>query len=99
MIEFLTLSGILTAKRVPDTKLSDSSNSQNGGSSPDSFLIELDFPTVPIMEYDGAAEVSTISRSLNGASLDEIHKTTTADDLLVRIPFFCHCIDITLSLF
>ncbi|KAI3449614.1 hypothetical protein Pfo_006279 [Paulownia fortunei] len=84
MIEFLTLSGILTAKRVPDTKVSDSSNSLNGNE-PDSFLIELDFPVVPITGYDGAAEVSTISKSLNGASVNEIQKTT-GDDLLVVLP-------------
>ncbi|XP_057800833.1 uncharacterized protein LOC131016210 [Salvia miltiorrhiza] len=83
-IEFSTLSGILTAKRVADTKLSDSSISVNGNT-PNDFLIELDFPVVPIEEYDGdgAAEISTICKSINIASVDEIHKTTTSDDLLV----------------
>ncbi|KAK6164709.1 hypothetical protein DH2020_001573 [Rehmannia glutinosa] len=85
MIEFSTLSGILTAKRVPDTKVSDSSNSPNGNS-PDSFLIELDFPVAPIIEYDAPAEVSAISKSLNDASLVEIKRTTTEDDLLVVLP-------------
>ncbi|PIN22801.1 putative PhzC/PhzF-type epimerase [Handroanthus impetiginosus] len=84
-IQFSTLSGILTAKRVPDTKLSDTSISQNSNA-PAYFLIELDFPVVPIMEYDAAAEVSTISKSLSGASVNEIHKTTTEDDLLVVLP-------------
>ncbi|KAL8054992.1 hypothetical protein ABFX02_04G027200 [Erythranthe guttata] len=84
-IEFLTLSGVLTAKRVVDSKPSDSSNSCNGNA-PESFLIELDFPVLPIMEYNGAsdAEVAIISKSLNGASFNEIQ--TTGDDLLVVLP-------------
>ncbi|KAL3641873.1 hypothetical protein CASFOL_012688 [Castilleja foliolosa] len=53
-IKFMTLSGILTAKRVPD--------SSNGNAS-DSFLIELNFPVDPLMEYNGAADVSTVSKS------------------------------------
>ncbi|KAL7151372.1 hypothetical protein ABFS83_04G026200 [Erythranthe nasuta] len=77
-IEFLTLSGILTAKRVVDSN----------GNATESFLIELDFPVLPIMEYNGAsdADVAIISKSLNGASFNEIHKTTTGDDLLVVLP-------------
>ncbi|KAL3625107.1 hypothetical protein CASFOL_031775 [Castilleja foliolosa] len=75
-IEFMTLSGILTAKRVPD--------SSNGNAS-DSFLIELNFPIDPLMEYNGAADVSTDSKSLNGASVKEILKTT-GNDLLVVLP-------------
>lgn len=85
-IEFSTLSGTLTAKRVPNAKSSDSSYSDNG-STPNDFLIELDFPVVPINEYNGAAEIPTICKSINVASVDEIHVTTTSDDLLVRIPF------------
>ncbi|KAL0435762.1 UNVERIFIED_CONTAM: putative isomerase [Sesamum radiatum] len=84
-IEFLTLSGILTAKRVPETKVLDLPNSLNGNA-PDSFLIELDFPAVPVTEYDGTGEVSAISRSLGGAPVNEIHKTTTDGDLIVVLP-------------
>ncbi|KAL3644858.1 hypothetical protein CASFOL_010038 [Castilleja foliolosa] len=82
-IEFLTLSGILTAKRVPDSKVLDSPDSQNGNAS-DSFCIELDFPVVPVMEYNGASEVSAISESLslNSTFVNEILKTS-GDDLLV----------------
>lgn len=95
-IEFSTLSGTLTAKRVPVTKLSDSSTPENGNT-PSGFLIELDFPVVPIEEYDAAADISTICKSINVSSVDEIHKTTTEDDLFVRIPFhlyigiYCFC--------
>ncbi|KAL0459552.1 UNVERIFIED_CONTAM: putative isomerase [Sesamum latifolium] len=84
-IEFLTLSGILTAKRVPATKVLDLPNSLNGNAH-ESFLIELDFPVVPVTEYDGTGEVSAISKSLGGASVTEIHKSTTADDLIVVLP-------------
>lgn len=85
-IEFSTLSGILTAKRVPQTKLSDSSISENGGM-PNGFFIELDFPVVPLYEYAAAdAEILSICKSINVASLDEVHKTTTTDDFLVRVP-------------
>ncbi|KAL3827923.1 hypothetical protein ACJIZ3_016725 [Penstemon smallii] len=79
-IEFSTLSGILTAKRVPETKGSPN------GNVPESFLIELDFPVVPITTYDSSAEVSAISNSLNGASVIEIQKTTPGDDIFVVLP-------------
>ncbi|GFP97837.1 uncharacterized isomerase bh0283 [Phtheirospermum japonicum] len=74
-IEFLTLSGILTAKRVPN------------GNASDSIFIELDFPVVPVLEYNGALEVSAISESLslNSAFVNEILKTS-GDDLLVVLP-------------
>lgn len=83
VIEFSTLSGILTAKRIPDIKVSDSSHFQNGDASK-TWLIELNFPVVPVMEYDYATDVSAISKSLNGASVMEIKKTST--DLLVVLP-------------
>ncbi|XP_073140128.1 uncharacterized protein [Henckelia pumila] len=85
VIEFSTLSGILTAKKVPETEALDPSNLQNGNAR-ESFLIELDFPVVPSLKFDGADEVSTISKSLSGASVVEIHQTTTSEDLVVELP-------------
>ncbi|KAL1812224.1 hypothetical protein ACET3Z_022289 [Daucus carota] len=81
VIEFITLSGVLTARRVSLPKLSVLSHltSDDAG---DDFCIELDFPVVPLVEYN-SAEVSIISQSLNGASIVDIKKTTTEDDLLV----------------
>ncbi|XP_051141758.1 uncharacterized protein LOC127258802 isoform X2 [Andrographis paniculata] len=77
-IEFTTLSGILTAKKVSEAGISDTSGS---------FLIELDFPVVELVDYNGpAADVSTISKSLNGAVVNEIHLTTSAEDLLAVLP-------------
>ncbi|XP_027097066.1 uncharacterized protein [Coffea arabica] len=83
-IEFLTLSGILTAKKVPDSKTSNSMDHQNGDIQED-YFVELDFPVVPIAAPN-SAEISEISKSLNGASVVEIHKTTTEEDLLVVLP-------------
>jgi PhzF family phenazine biosynthesis protein len=83
-IEYLTLSGILTAKRVPETKQTDSLNIENGEAR-DCFMIELDFPATPTTEFD-SAEVPWISKALNGASMIELKKTTTDQDLFVVLP-------------
>ncbi|KAJ8898664.1 hypothetical protein K2173_004698 [Erythroxylum novogranatense] len=78
VIEFDTLSGILTAKRVVETDV------QNGASRAP-FLVELDFPTVPTAESN-SLDVASISKALNGASIIDIRRTTTADDLFVVLP-------------
>ncbi|CAL5427759.1 unnamed protein product [Camellia sinensis] len=70
-IEFLTLSGVLIAKRVPESQ--------------DCFLIELDFPIVPLADFD-SAEVPSISKALGGASVIDLKITTTEDDLIVVLP-------------
>lgn len=85
-IEFLTLSGVLTAKRVPQTKQTDSLNVENGEAR-DCFMIELDFPVIPLTEFD-SAEIPLISKALDGASVIDLKKTTKGD-LLVRIIFAC----------
>ncbi|KAI7738202.1 hypothetical protein M8C21_033602, partial [Ambrosia artemisiifolia] len=79
MIEFSTLSGILTAKRIPANKINGSSN----GESEDSFYIELDFPVVPVSDYNDL-EVSAISEILNGVSIVDVKKTTL-DDIYVEL--------------
>lgn len=84
IVEFLTLSGILTAKRVPDPKNLSSSHLENGDQR-DGFSIELDFPIIQLNEFN-CLENLTISQSLNGASTVEIFKTT-GDDLFVCITF------------
>nr|GMD26862.1 phenazine biosynthesis-like domain-containing protein 1 [Ipomoea batatas] len=70
IIEFLTLSGILTARRVPDKK--------------EGFFVELDFPIVNILETN-YAEIPPISKNFNKASVVEINKTDK-DDLFVVLP-------------
>ena len=77
VIEFMTLSGVLTARRVSLPEVSVLLKS-------DGFCTELDFPVVPLVEYT-SAEVSNISQSLNGASIVDIKKRTTEDDLLVCV--------------
>ncbi|XP_057461385.1 uncharacterized protein LOC130751746 [Actinidia eriantha] len=83
-IEFLTLSGVLTAKRVPEAKKAESLSLEDGGTQ-DCFLIELNFPVVPLTEFDSAG-VPSISKALNGASVIDLRKTTTEDDLFVVLP-------------
>ncbi|XP_058200300.1 uncharacterized protein LOC131315199 [Rhododendron vialii] len=83
-IEFLTRSGVLTAKRVPETKQTDSLNLENGEAR-DCFMIELDFPVIPLTEFD-SAELPSISKVLNGASVIDLKKTTTDGDLFVVLP-------------
>ncbi|XP_075639801.1 uncharacterized protein LOC142611602 [Castanea sativa] len=84
IIEFVTLSGILTAKRFLEIKTSDSSDVQNGEAQ-ECFLIELNFPTVPAIDVN-SAEVSSISSALNGASVIDIKKITSSDALFVVLP-------------
>ena len=79
VIEFMTLSGVLTARRVSLPEVSVLSQLKSDG-----FCTELDFPVVPLVEYT-SAEVSNISQSLNGASIVDIKKRTTEDDLLVCV--------------
>ncbi|XP_031122209.1 uncharacterized protein LOC116025205 [Ipomoea triloba] len=70
IIEFLTLSGILTARRVPDKK--------------EGFFVELDFPIVHVLETN-YAEIPPILKNFNKASVVEINKTDK-DDLFVVLP-------------
>lgn len=81
VIEFVTLSGILTAKRVSDISSTDDLSNQNGQGK-DCFLIELDFPTVPTTEFN-SLDLAPISKALNGASIIDIRRTTGSDDLFV----------------
>lgn len=81
VIEFVTLSGVLTAKRIQAINISSISNLQNGETH-DGFYVELDFPAYPIIEPK-FAETSEISTALNGASIIDIKSTQIADDLLV----------------
>lgn len=68
-IEFVTLSGLLTAKKI--------SNLEKGEAH-----IELDFPADPIEElnFDGTEQISV---ALKGASIVDIKRTHNVDDLLV----------------
>ncbi|XP_061346601.1 uncharacterized protein LOC133292226 [Gastrolobium bilobum] len=83
IIEFVTLSGVLTAKKIPAINITGASNLQNGKDE-DGFYIELDFPADPITEVN-FDETSLISGALNGASIIDIKKSQIGDDLLVEV--------------
>jgi len=90
VIEFVTRSGILTAKRIDVTS---GLNFLNGEASV-GFYIESDFPADPIAEFN-SDDTSLISGALNGASIIDIKRTTNEDNLLV-IPLlystFIYCL-------
>lgn len=86
IVEFVTVSGIVSARKIPEIKANDGSNLQIGESI-ERFLIELDFPTTSMTDFN-STEVSTISNALNGASVMDIKWETTKDDLIVMPP--CH---------
>ncbi|TYG56714.1 hypothetical protein ES288_D08G085400v1 [Gossypium darwinii] len=46
------------------------------------FLIELNFPTVPVTNFN-SAEASLISKALNDAPLIDVKRTTTDGDIFV----------------
>lgn len=79
-IEFVTRSGILTAKRTNVTSAPNLQNSE----APVGFYIELDFPADPIAEFN-SDDTSLISGALNGASIIDIKRTTNGDNLLVLV--------------
>ncbi|KDP21484.1 hypothetical protein JCGZ_21955 [Jatropha curcas] len=76
IIEFATLSGILTAKKIPET---------SNDKSKEGFLIELDFPVVPTIEFN-SVDLAPISKALNGASIIDIKRTAVSDDLFIVVP-------------
>ncbi|KAL3746170.1 hypothetical protein ACJRO7_015163 [Eucalyptus globulus] len=78
-IQYVTLSGTLTAKRVSEIETAVASTYQNGDAP--GFSIELVFPIVPISECD-SENASSLSRVFDGASIVEVKKTAK-DDLLV----------------
>jgi predicted PhzF superfamily epimerase YddE/YHI9 len=81
MVEFVTRSGILTAKRVSDTsELSD--GEVKGGT----FLIELNFPVVTTCDVNlSDVSSSMITKALNGATIVDI-KATATNNILVVLP-------------
>ncbi|KAL5864060.1 hypothetical protein ACOSQ3_001574 [Xanthoceras sorbifolium] len=80
IIEFVTLSGNLTAKKVPDVK----AKSQNGEAT-ECYFIELDFPTVPTTDFN-AADDSLICKALKVSSIIDMKITTTSEYIFVVLP-------------
>ncbi|GAU40771.1 hypothetical protein TSUD_26510 [Trifolium subterraneum] len=77
-IEFVTLSGILTAKKISMI------NGTSHLKAKDVLHIELDFPADPITELNND-DTSLISEALNGASIVDIKRTQIQHDILVVV--------------
>ncbi|XP_010430441.1 PREDICTED: uncharacterized protein LOC104714698 isoform X2 [Camelina sativa] len=82
-VEFVTRSGILTAKRILDDTTSELSDCEVKGGS---FFIELNFPVVPTCDVNlSDVSSSMITKALNGATIVDI-KLTATNNLLVVLP-------------
>ncbi|XP_058083946.1 uncharacterized protein LOC131231678 [Magnolia sinica] len=82
-IEFLTKSGLLTARRVDGFKQPGTLASLNENAE-ELFSIELDFPTIPLIECN-PEEHPSIPRTLNGVPMINIKKAAILDDLVVEL--------------
>lgn len=82
IIEFLTKSGVLTAKKVGAVQQLDTSTPPNNKAD-ERFSIELNFPTISVVDCD-PAEFPSIPGTLNGASMVNIKKAT-GGDLIVEL--------------
>ncbi|XP_072984132.1 uncharacterized protein [Typha latifolia] len=82
-MEFLTKSGVLTAKKVLGLKHLGTSNfSLSEGE--EKFSIELDFPLIPVVDCN-SLETPSIPETLNDASIVNMCKTATDGDLIVEL--------------
>ncbi|KAF0922152.1 hypothetical protein E2562_027766 [Oryza meyeriana var. granulata] len=84
-IDFLAKSGFLTAKKVVSLKQSSTSISPPQEACT-KFLIELDFPLIPVVKCT-SLEMPSIPETLNGASVSNVLKTVSnsATDLIVEL--------------
>lgn len=81
-VEFITKSGILSAKKVyglDPMKSSKTTSSVNG----ELFSIELNFPLISLVECD-YTDIPLISGTLDGARVVDVKKTA-GDDLIVLL--------------
>ncbi|KAM2142612.1 hypothetical protein ACFX1Q_008744 [Malus domestica] len=86
IIEFSTLSGILTAKKVLDVKTANDEAQES------SYFIELHFPAAPSNEFN-SDEVSVYLHALNGAFLlMKEGGQLSQDDLLDPFCGSAHCV-------
>ena len=82
-VEFVTKSGILSAKKIFNLALVKSPKSTNA-SKRSSFAIELNFPLISYVDSDFSA-ASLISGTLNGAQVIDVKKA--AGDFLIVLLF------------
>ncbi|KAH9724291.1 Phenazine biosynthesis PhzC/PhzF protein [Citrus sinensis] len=83
-IEFTTLSGILIAKKVPDVKAMNDSNSQNGEAQ-ECYFIELDFPAAPTADFNFSEVVLPSAKSVTDLQpkFDEMKKCPGTRGIIV----------------
>ncbi|KAJ0791251.1 putative trans-2,3-dihydro-3-hydroxyanthranilate isomerase [Helianthus annuus] len=72
-VEFSTLSGVLTANRIPANEINDSEHG---------FYIELDFPVGTVSVFKDV-EVSVVLEMLNGVSVVDVLMKNAFDDIVV----------------
>ncbi|KAF6145279.1 hypothetical protein GIB67_041474 [Kingdonia uniflora] len=82
VIEFVTLSGLLTAKKVVEVGRLDSSKFSDGCT--EEYSIELDFPTVAVLEC-APLEIPSIPATLNNVLVMNMKKTATEGDIIVEL--------------
>ncbi|KAJ4782656.1 Phenazine biosynthesis-like domain-containing protein [Rhynchospora pubera] len=75
IVEFITKSGLLTAKKVTKSK---------SASKDMKLFIELDFPADQVVKCN-ASELPSIPLTLNGLSVVNVLKTTASDDFIVEV--------------
>uniref|UniRef100_A0ACD5VX06 Uncharacterized protein n=1 Tax=Avena sativa TaxID=4498 RepID=A0ACD5VX06_AVESA len=80
MIEFMTKSGILTAKKVPALGSTGVPGEEHG-----KLFIELDFPMIDFLDCH---ESPSIPKTLNGAAMVSVHRSAADGDLIVLFLLF-----------
>ncbi|KAL8143138.1 hypothetical protein V2J09_016170 [Rumex salicifolius] len=83
IIDFSTLSGILRAKKVPASEYSATTNCHDNEAD-QQFFVELDFPVVPVTDYN-STDISLVSEALSNASVVDLKKTAN-EDLFAVLP-------------
>ncbi|VAH60027.1 unnamed protein product [Triticum turgidum subsp. durum] len=81
MIEFMTKSGILTAKKVPAPG--------GAGEAHGKLFIELNFPMIDFLDCN---EMPSIPETLNGAPVVSVHKSAADGDLIDPVTGSIHCV-------
>ncbi|KAM0826369.1 hypothetical protein ACQ4PT_068941 [Festuca glaucescens] len=80
MVEFMTRSGILTAKKVTAPGTTGVPGDEQG-----KLFIELDFPMDNFVGCNTADDMPLIPETLNSASLVSVHKSKADGDLIVEL--------------
>ncbi|KQK03795.1 uncharacterized protein LOC100829388 isoform X3 [Brachypodium distachyon] len=80
VVEFMTMSGILTARKVP---ASDSTGVL--GEEQAKPFIELDFPMIDFVDCNSSDKTPSIPKTLNGASIVSVHESAMDGDLIVEL--------------